>query len=837
MRVFKLCFVLIASFVSAVLYAQDITDFSISTEPTPSTVIQKEPRLFPLQDGSFLIAWEDYRFGETATFAQKFDSSGNRRGKNFPVVGKAGMAFLPDGRGMILGTETIMGNDMTDGAVFMVKGQPVTSSGIPQKETIIDNCTFPPYGDWGLGANIAASSKDFLYALNLGGVVSLKRINAKGETTFNVGNNINLPQTASSFSIAINNRDQYVLLWFNADPETIPKGIYATFFSPQDSVYSENVLIQAYKPRLFQPPNEEKQRLRAIAIDDTAFAFFWADADSLFLKYAHYSAFGQALSSVMKSVFPAYGYFHIIRNFSFTNRRYDMFGLLATFIHIIDVPTMPDIEVSSSRFYRFFNNGISLGNPQSDSLDFPSIGENVVLLSPDILACPVEIDNDVFLCRLRNFRWLDSLRINDDIYGANQILPKVVRKDSDNFFITWKDEGGIKGRQVDLSGNPVGNDVALDGREIHFFLSDKAVNLWKSLDYTEESEESGWMTIYDTRTWKPILHSQLTRTTFNVQIRCLPINDSSFVVLKQENGLSLVIYSINGPKIKQVMLESASYWINRIDLIPNNSVSFWVIMDGKAQLFSNELKPTSSVLALRLSEPILYIGQGRFLSLITSLKPEGNLASIIDTTSRELRQFVLTNDFHAKNFSLSLLDSSKFIATWTSNREVYARTFSFQGDPITDNIKIHVDVNGYRDWASACVLDNKVLFVWSDTRNFESGYDIYGSIHELAKITPVETKFVYSPNSIHLAQNYPNPFNMITQIRFNLSIPGAATLEIFNLKGQKVRTLVNGKIFSGEHQLSWNGRDDFGRELVSGVYFYRLRTGNIVAAKRMVLLR
>jgi hypothetical protein len=94
-----------------------------------------------------------------------------------------------------------------------------------------------------------------------------------------------------------------------------------------------------------------------------------------------------------------------------------------------------------------------------------------------------------------------------------------------------------------------------------------------------------------------------------------------------------------------------------------------------------------------------------------------------------------------------------------------------------------------------------------------------------------------TPYQFELKQNYPNPFNPVTQIEFSLSQPGYTELTIYNSLGQKVRTLVNRYLIAGSYSVDWNGRDDSGRLLSSGIYIYRLRQGNVVVQKKMVLVR
>ena len=93
------------------------------------------------------------------------------------------------------------------------------------------------------------------------------------------------------------------------------------------------------------------------------------------------------------------------------------------------------------------------------------------------------------------------------------------------------------------------------------------------------------------------------------------------------------------------------------------------------------------------------------------------------------------------------------------------------------------------------------------------------------------------PANIELFSNYPNPFNPITTIRFALPKDAIITLTVFDLSGKKVKTLVNGFNKAGYHQVQWNGKDDQGRAVASGMYFYVLKTGPITKVRKMFLLR
>lgn len=93
------------------------------------------------------------------------------------------------------------------------------------------------------------------------------------------------------------------------------------------------------------------------------------------------------------------------------------------------------------------------------------------------------------------------------------------------------------------------------------------------------------------------------------------------------------------------------------------------------------------------------------------------------------------------------------------------------------------------------------------------------------------------PQTMVLHQNYPNPFNPETQIQFDLPRAAHVRLDIFNLLGQNVATLLDGAQSGGSHTIRWNGRDDNGRGLASGVYVYRLQAGEFVQTRTMLMMK
>lgn len=93
------------------------------------------------------------------------------------------------------------------------------------------------------------------------------------------------------------------------------------------------------------------------------------------------------------------------------------------------------------------------------------------------------------------------------------------------------------------------------------------------------------------------------------------------------------------------------------------------------------------------------------------------------------------------------------------------------------------------------------------------------------------------PTSYALHNNYPNPFNPVTNILYDIPELTDVKLEIFNVMGQRVRTLAEGKHEAGRYQIVWNATNDIGESLSSGMYIYRIQAGDFVSVKKLVLMK
>ncbi len=112
-----------------------------------------------------------------------------------------------------------------------------------------------------------------------------------------------------------------------------------------------------------------------------------------------------------------------------------------------------------------------------------------------------------------------------------------------------------------------------------------------------------------------------------------------------------------------------------------------------------------------------------------------------------------------------------------------------------------------------------------------------GGVYIYDNLTSIDSKILQTPKEFSLYQNYPNPFNPETVIAYELKGTAFVILKLYDLMGKEVITLVDEKQTEGRYEVVWNGRNKYGKEVSSGIYFYRLKTDAFSQTRKMILIR
>lgn len=208
------------------------------------------------------------------------------------------------------------------------------------------------------------------------------------------------------------------------------------------------------------------------------------------------------------------------------------------------------------------------------------------------------------------------------------------------------------------------------------------------------------------------------------------------------------------------------------------------------------------------------------------------------------------NDSDDTGFS-PLLDVSidldgKFIIVWeekvSQQQQIFAQRFSNEGEPISRNFRLVVNVMANREQAfpSVSLHNDRIYTVWhSEPLPGQQGKEfVWGNIQDFNNPVSVRNPDSHpNPSDFQLYQNYPNPFNPVTQFSYTLNKTGFVQLVIYNILGKKIRTLVLKTQCPGEYEIQWDGGDDQGGIVASGVYYYQLAFDGHKQTKKMLLIR
>lgn len=131
--------------------------------------------------------------------------------------------------------------------------------------------------------------------------------------------------------------------------------------------------------------------------------------------------------------------------------------------------------------------------------------------------------------------------------------------------------------------------------------------------------------------------------------------------------------------------------------------------------------------------------------------------------------------------------------------------------------------------------NGKEYFYWLMSFENDGTIEYFGPVSVKTEIITDDTIII--PLSTQLNAAYPNPFNPNTTISFDLVENSFVNIEIFNIKGQKIKTLLNDNVNAGRHRVIWNGTDDNYKKVSSGVYFYKMQAGDHSQLKKMVMMK
>jgi hypothetical protein len=168
--------------------------------------------------------------------------------------------------------------------------------------------------------------------------------------------------------------------------------------------------------------------------------------------------------------------------------------------------------------------------------------------------------------------------------------------------------------------------------------------------------------------------------------------------------------------------------------------------------------------------------------------------------------------------------------------EIQLNAYITNNDDLTDDLK-EVEFRLYFPSKSASSIVPEYAVLNLQTGVYESKTARVSDFKGFLRVQLTKTGEVLPPAATQLFQNYPNPFNPVTSIKYDLAETSQVRMNIYNVRGQLVKTLLNQEMLAGTHSVIWDGKDGQGRSVSSGVYFYRMSLPNKVLTNKMLLLK
>jgi hypothetical protein len=246
-----------------------------------------------------------------------------------------------------------------------------------------------------------------------------------------------------------------------------------------------------------------------------------------------------------------------------------------------------------------------------------------------------------------------------------------------------------------------------------------------------------------------------------------------------------------------------SLWVSDIEVEPGESFAV------ELGLF-NELPTKDVTVSLNYSEPVLTFDS---VSLANTRRPTAGFSVTPNTSLRRLR------------LDLDFTDGNPLVAGSGTIARVY---YTVNGD--SPDVDVIFDTTAFQP---------TFLTLSSSAGGLQYTPGFHKGTVTVRRAVDVEEPGdgTTLPRSFALAQNYPNPFNPTTVIDFSLPRAGWVSLDVYNVLGRKVRNLVDEYLPAGNHRVEFDGRSADGGSLASGVYLYRLVTGNFSDSRKMILIK
>ena len=857
-------------------------DFRVNEENYPATFSQRRPDLALFKDGSFVSVWEDERNGDKDIFCQKVNSTGGITESNLKLVqDDIHTDQLEPSICRTLDSNLVL--VWVDGAELNIYGRRFSPDLSPSGDTFRVNDSMIPNSAWEpeVESFIDGSFLVIWVDISSGNNLYARRYNSSGNPwgpSFKV-NTVEGIAPPKSPSASFDKNGRFVIGW--EDYRNLDADIYFQRYDSSGTPSGTNVLAN------IDSLSEDQYYSSVTKIPDGDFMIAWVDTRGGKIDiYARlFDSSGNLKTSRVKvnSDNASVEHWEPVID-SDSNGNYliawgDDRNEPSIYFQKFDIAgTQVGTNVKLSQ------DGVS-GFKDNPALSVKENGDFVVVWS-DHRGKSYDIYSQKVVGGILSGT---NLKLNDDLEGAIQKEPAITEDLDKNFIITWTDQRNgsddIYIKKYSRFGDLIFSDRRVNTNTSSSLCaqSDLAIDGSRNIMVVWQDSRDG-LNIYAQR-YDPSGNS--LDTNFKVNNSTGTILHNSPACAKAYDGKAVLVWSAALSGIKNIyaqrldssgILVDTSFKVNDnlqavdhlspkvgIDSVGNFTIAWYDRRDSEERIYlqrynssgvkigSNFASFCDSLNPVQREFDLAVNSKGNMVLAWTQL--EGDKINLYAqrylSSGSPLGNNFLVNDISGipEAPSVSIDDDTFFVVVWTDyragNPDIYYQVYYFnEGIPLGANSILSTDLTNALNFSPDVVLSPPNIYTaWVDNRDSGAGFDIYANTIRYRQ-TKVEEEEVTHPFAFELGQNYPNPFNPTTAISFRAGSleqragrPVHTTLTIYNILGEKVKTLVDDKREPGNYRVIWDGKDEAGKEVSSGIYFYRLKVGKNSITKRMVLLR
>ncbi len=863
----------------------DIPDMQVNEDGFTSSFDQEDPSCCMFPDKSFIAVWQDERNGDLDIFGQKYSYEGVAQGVNF----EAGEEDFP--KDQYLPRVSLLGDTSfvvvwVDEESFVIYGKifsedlSVLTGAFQISDSPLDFSTWAPAVSSGPKDEFVVVWEDTRSGSNVYG----RRFDLGGSplgSSFKV-NDEEVGGLSLAPDVSIDTSGSFVVIW--EDFRDSDGDIYAQRFTPGGTKLGDNVLVNVdslnedqYAPSVDIGPDG---RFVAAWVDtrrEDPFVFarsIWFDdpASDTILFSAGVGA-GSWVQEGPRVVSDTLGRFAVswVEYSSFDRATYTQ---------------------------RFNGAGQAMGDAILITGLHSTAERHSLTLSANpggsliVVWMDKETGNyDIYARRIPAYGVpQDSvLTLNDDLWGATQSRPRVATIKDGGFVVVWEDmrrgASDVFVKRFDQEATALGSDQMVNDSTSRVYrgnpdvAGDSVGNFVVVWEDTRGSSLEVYAQLFD--------HSGVPNGA-NLKVNCAAtvINSTPRCAMSPEGGLAVVWSSANGsatdiygrlfsptglPVDTCFKVNDDETAVNHLSpAISMDSTGRFVVAwqdrrEGQDRIYLQRFAPDGTRIGANFPvytdriDPLQYDPdldlnqQGEFAVAWTEPYAYSTMiyAQRYDSSGNPVDTNLMVVDGPSvlpESPLVKLTNGGSLIVAWTDYAEegsdIYYRVFS-GNQPQGSSGLINTEAQSVlQDFPHIDIWSNHIFSVWRDNRVPGLGFSIFFNRREFTETdVDEEQEKEILPVGFSLHRNYPNPFNPNTMIRYSISSkmtdgsPVRATLEVYNVLGQRVRTLVDEEKRFGEYQVIWDGRGDGGEELPSGVYFCRITVKNQSASRKLILLK